>query len=586
MKRTLLFLFILFFALSIFFFSCHKKILCEACRGENKPPIAIAGPDQNITLPTDSISMDGSTSRDPDGTIIKFLWTKISGPVSFNIVKPADSITKVKLLTAGTYQFELNVTDNRGLSAKDTVQITVMNPSPSNRPPVANAGPDQTIILPATTVTINGNSSTDPDNNIASFAWTKISGPSTFAISNANIAQTQVANLIEGVYQFELKVTDAAGLFSKDSLTVTIMASGTYACNNLGRPIVNAQLIPFGSLSLARQGMAVASAGNKIVFAGGFTNIPGGSNYHSRVDIYDLGTQTWSVAELSAPRADIAVIAADNKIFFAGGRALTSPNTFQYYSTVDIYDAATNTWSVTSLSEGRSLIAAGTVGNKVFFAGGSIHNNINYAGQVGVPTSKVDIYDLNTQTWSTATLSEPRAEIAAVTLQNKIYFAGGGSNDPNRLGVSNRIDIYDHVTGSWSIASLQEPRTSMSSIAVGNKIYWAGGIISPALGGFTCGVEIFDINNNKTVTNLHAENWWEFNAGQRAVLKNDKIVFCIAPWLSREFDIYDVNTNVWSIGVLPSVCTYNSIIAVNNTIYIAGGYVNGVSSNQVWKLEF
>ncbi|MGZ8559669.1 MAG: hypothetical protein ACXWWC_15105 [Chitinophagaceae bacterium] len=29
-----------------------------------------------------------------------------------------------------------------------------------------------------------------------------------------------------------------------------------------------------------------------------------------------------------------------------------------------------------------------------------------------------------------------------------------------------------------------------------------------------------------------------------------------------------------------------SIISVDNTIYIAGGYLNGVLSNQVWKLEF
>ena len=51
----------------------------------NKPPTAIAGPDQVITLPTDSISLDGRASSDPDGTISEWLWTKISGPASFVI---------------------------------------------------------------------------------------------------------------------------------------------------------------------------------------------------------------------------------------------------------------------------------------------------------------------------------------------------------------------------------------------------------------------------------------------------------------------------------------------------------------------
>ncbi len=54
-------------------------------QGGNKPPTANAGPDQVITLPTDSISLDGSASSDPDGTISERLWTKISGLASFNI---------------------------------------------------------------------------------------------------------------------------------------------------------------------------------------------------------------------------------------------------------------------------------------------------------------------------------------------------------------------------------------------------------------------------------------------------------------------------------------------------------------------
>ena len=45
--------------------------------------------------------------------------------------------------------------------------------------------------------------------------WTKISGPSSFNIANANAVQTQVTNLVEGVYQFELKVTDAVDCFQK-----------------------------------------------------------------------------------------------------------------------------------------------------------------------------------------------------------------------------------------------------------------------------------------------------------------------------------------------------------------------------------
>ena len=72
---------------------------------------------------------------------------------------------------------------------------------------------------------LDGSASTDPNNNISSYLWTKISGPSSFTIANANSVQTQVTNLVEGVYQFELKVTDAGGLFDKDMMQVTVLMS-------------------------------------------------------------------------------------------------------------------------------------------------------------------------------------------------------------------------------------------------------------------------------------------------------------------------------------------------------------------------
>ncbi len=40
----------------LFFLSCKKETSCEGCRDGNKPPIAIAGPDQVITLPTDALT--------------------------------------------------------------------------------------------------------------------------------------------------------------------------------------------------------------------------------------------------------------------------------------------------------------------------------------------------------------------------------------------------------------------------------------------------------------------------------------------------------------------------------------------------
>ena len=54
----------------------------------------------------------------------------------------------------------------------------------------------------------------------------------------------------------------------------------------------------------------------------------------------------------------------------------------------------------------------------------------------------------------------------------------------------------------------------------------------------------------------------------------------------NSFDIYDIITNTWSIGVLDKIITGATFISVNNIIYVAGVYVDRVLSDKVYKLEF
>ena len=128
----------------------------------NIPPVADAGLDQIITLPTNTVTLSGSGS-DVDGTIVGYAWTKISGPSSYTIVNPATAATDITGLVQGVYQFQLQVTDNNGATATDVVRITVN--AAANIPPVADAGSDQTITLPTNFVTLSGSGS-DADGTI------------------------------------------------------------------------------------------------------------------------------------------------------------------------------------------------------------------------------------------------------------------------------------------------------------------------------------------------------------------------------------------------------------------------------------
>ena len=71
-----------------------------------------------------------------------------------------------------------------------------------------------------------------------------------------------------------------------------------------------------------------------------------------------------------------------------------------------------------------------------------------------------------------------------------------------------------------------------------------------------------------------------------ALVKNNKIVFFTGKGAQQnKFDIYDMSTNSWSIGILPTNVG-GATISVNNVIYVAGAVIDGVLSNQIWKLEF
>ena len=186
----------------------------------NQIPQANAGADQAITLPTNSVTLSGS-GTDVDGTITAYSWTKVAGPDGYTIATPNAATTMVTSLVAGSYTFRLTVTDNKGASATDDVNV-VVNANP-NKPPHADAGPDQTIALPVSEVTLTG-SGTDSDGQISSYAWTKVSGPANGVITNPNAATSTVTGLQQGVYIFQLTVTDDKGATASDEVNITVNA--------------------------------------------------------------------------------------------------------------------------------------------------------------------------------------------------------------------------------------------------------------------------------------------------------------------------------------------------------------------------
>lgn len=179
-------------------------------------PTAAAGPDQSITQPTSSVTLSGSGTPGTGHSIASYTWTQPSGPSS-TITNPGPSLsanttTVTGLSAPGIYTYQLKVLNEAGASATDQVQITVISNAPT-----ANAGGDQTIVLPNNTVTLDGTGSTG---TITSYAWTQVAGgPNTANINSPTASTTSVTGMIQGVYKFALSLN---GGTSKDTVQITV----------------------------------------------------------------------------------------------------------------------------------------------------------------------------------------------------------------------------------------------------------------------------------------------------------------------------------------------------------------------------
>jgi len=186
----------------------------------NEAPIADAGPDQTLADSdgngSEQVTLDGSGSSDPDGTITSYVWTEGGTQIATG-AKPT------VVLSVGQHTITLTVTDNGGLTDTDTIVITV-NESGTNQPPSANAGPDQTLTdndgNGSEQTTLNGSGSTDPDGTIQSYVWRE--GGSQIA-TGANPTVT----LSVGQHTITLTVIDNGGLTDTDTVTIAVNASGS-----------------------------------------------------------------------------------------------------------------------------------------------------------------------------------------------------------------------------------------------------------------------------------------------------------------------------------------------------------------------
>ena len=166
---------------------------------QNSPPIANAGADQTAAV-GDTVTLNGSASSDGDGDPLTYRWAFQSRPQGSAATLNSPIAVNPTFLVdvSGTYVLGLIVNDGQADSAADTVTISTQNSAP-----VANAGPDQTVLV-GQTVTLDGTGSSDVDGNPLTYAWTFVSRPagSNATLLTANAVQPSFVADRPGTYQY------------------------------------------------------------------------------------------------------------------------------------------------------------------------------------------------------------------------------------------------------------------------------------------------------------------------------------------------------------------------------------------------
>lgn len=203
--------------------------------GVNAPPVGNAGANQNVVVGTIT-TLDGSASSDANLDTLTYKWSLVAKPASSVSVlaTPTAARTTFNADAAGVYVASLTVNDGKVDSVVTTVTVTATS---TNAVPVANAGPNQNVVV-STLVTLNGAASSDANFDPLTYKWALVSKPanSVAVLTPATLASatpTFTADLA-GLYVATLIVNDGKVDSTPSAVTVTAAAANVAPVANAG----------------------------------------------------------------------------------------------------------------------------------------------------------------------------------------------------------------------------------------------------------------------------------------------------------------------------------------------------------------
>jgi N-acetylneuraminic acid mutarotase len=219
----------------------------------------------------------------------------------------------------------------------------------------------------------------------------------------------------------------------------------------------------------ANSEMAVAELDGKIYVMGGY---PSSRVTQRTVQVYDVASNRWSLTTpLPIGLNHQMPAVANGRLYCIGGQTDAGS---AYTNTVFEFNPATTNWTTKSIMPtSRSAGAAAVIGTRIYVAGGRPPRGADFA-----------VFDTSNNQWTTLpNLPTARNHLAACAIEGKVYVAGGRIEGGFNSRMTNVLEMFDPVSGQWSTrAPMPTTRGGINGIAVDGCFFvWGGeGPVGPA----------------------------------------------------------------------------------------------------------
>jgi uncharacterized protein (TIGR03437 family) len=269
---------------------------------------------------------------------------------------------------------------------------------------------------------------------------------------------------------------------------------------------------------------------------------------------------------------------ANGKVLVVGGRLCQSSSSCTEFSSAELYDPATGTWSPTgNLSVARHAhVAVRLLSGKVLVAGG--HN--------GATTwNSAELYDPDTGTWSpTGNLTAARAFATATLLLNgRVLVAGGGGSS-----FLSSAELYDPATGAWSPAGTMNVARGFHTatlLADGRVLLASGASLTSGTLTLRLSAELYDPANGSWTPTGSLATARVFHTETR--LANGKVLVAggsnFSSIIYDTAELYDPATGLWSAtGKMTAarISHTTTLLANGKVLATAGNNNNPVNFTQ------